>query len=125
MNTSSTAPGQHIAFIWVTRGKDWGFRFLRTAGRPNPLEIYETAFQGEMSEPETFQTAPNTVAIRVPDPEGRRDAAGRVIPHEFVLFRPLPVEVRSAQAALKLVWPLVADDFAQNWDQPSPITMDS
>lgn len=120
MSVPSSASGEPISFIWATRGKDWGFRFLRTAGRPNPLEIYETAFLGEVSNPETLQVAQGTVAIRVPDPEGRRDAAGRVIPHEFVLFEPLPVEVNSAQDALKLVWPLVADDFAKNWDQASP-----
>lgn len=125
MSSHGLASDQHLAFIWATRGRNWGFRFLRTAGRPNPLEIYEAAFQGEMREPETFQIAPGTIAIRVPDPEGRRDAAGRVIPHEFVLFSPLPAKVSSAQDALELVWPLVKDDFARNWDQPSPMTTDS
>ena len=124
MSAVSKGSSRDIAFLWATRGKDWGFRFLRTAGQPNPLEIYETAFRGEMRAPQTLQIAPGTIAIRVPDPEGRRDAAGRVIPHEFVLFRPLSAEISSAQDALNLVWPLVKDDFALNWDKPWPMPTD-
>ncbi|MGP0223595.1 hypothetical protein [Paenarthrobacter sp. NCHU4564] len=120
MKSGSSNQATELAFIWATRGKTWGFRFLRTAGQPNPLELYEKAFQGEMDAPETFQTNADTIAIRVPDPEGRRDAAGRVIPHEFVLFKPLPREVISAEEAFQLVWPEVKEDFARDWDQPKP-----
>jgi hypothetical protein len=119
--TSGSIDGvTELAYIWATRGKNWGFRFLRTAGLPDPLELYETAFQGDLDAPETFQANEDTVAIRISDPEGRKDVAGRVIPHEFVLLKPLPREVSSVEEALELVWPLVRDEYALAWDQPRP-----
>jgi hypothetical protein len=122
VNSDSSSADQEIAFIWATRGKNWGFRFLRTAGRSNPLEIYEAAFSGVEETTMAFRTEADTVAFRFPDPEERRDAAGRVIPHEFVLFPPLPSRVNSVEDGFHLVWPLVRDAFARDWEQPSPHT---
>ena len=121
--TSDTSSADHeIAFIWATRGRNWGFRFLRTAGQSNPLEIYEAAFSGIEDTTETFRANADTVAFRFLDPEKRRDAAGRVIPHEFVLLPPLPGKVSSLDDGFHLVWPLVKDDFARDWQQPRPHT---
>lgn len=120
MTSDSSSAHPKIAFIWATRGKNWGFRFLRTAGRSNPLAIYEASFAGVEDTTETFQANAETVAFRFLDPEKRRDAAGRVIPHEFVLFRPLPGRVNSVDDGFQLVWPLVRDDFARDWEQPRP-----
>lgn len=111
-----------IAFLWVSRGKNWGFRFLRTAGLVNPLEIYEAAFSGIGDTTEAFRKNADTVALRFPDPEKRCDAAGRMIPHEFVLFAPLSGKVSSAEDGFHLVWPLVKSDFARDWEQPQPRT---
>jgi hypothetical protein len=41
-----------------------------------------------------------------------------VIPHDFVLFSPLAERVASVDDGLRLVWPLVADEFQREWDQP-------
>jgi hypothetical protein len=121
--TSESSSADHkIAFIWATRGKNWGFRFLRTAGRSNPLEVYEAAFSGVEDTMEAFRVNAETIAFRFLDPEKRRDAAGRVIPHEFVLFPPLPGRVSSVDDGFRLVWPLVRDDFARDWEQPRPRT---
>ncbi|ABK02396.1 conserved hypothetical protein [Arthrobacter sp. FB24] len=122
MTSESSSADQKIAFIWATRGKNWGFRFLRTAGRSNPLEVYEAAFSGVEDSTEAFRANADTVAFRFLDPEKRRDAAGRVIPHEFVLFPPLPGRVSSVDDGFHLVWPLVRDDFARDWEQPRPRT---
>lgn len=46
--------------------------------------------------------------------------AGRVIPHEFVVFGPLADGIDSVEDGLRLVWPLVADAFARVWDLPKP-----
>lgn len=121
MTAGSSFAEQGPAFIWATRGKNWGFRFLRTANLASPLRVYKAAFAGIEASPEAFQTRAGTVAFRFLDPEERRDAAGRVIPHEFVLFLPLPREITSVAEGLRLVWPLVRDDFARDWDQPLPL----
>lgn len=122
MTSDSSSADQEIVFIWATRGKNWGFRFLRTAGRSNPLEVYEAAFSGAEDTTEAFQVKADTVAFRFLDPDKRRDAAGRAIPHEFVLFPPLPGKVSSVEDGFHLVWPLVKDDFARDWEQPQPRT---
>ncbi|KRE71706.1 hypothetical protein [Arthrobacter sp. Soil762] len=122
MTSDSSSADNEIAFLWATRGKNWGFRFLRTAGRSNPLEIYRAAFFGVEDTPEAFQASEDTIAFRFLDPEKRRDAAGRVIPHEFLLFPPLPSKVSSVEEGFHLVWPLVKDDFARDWEQPQPRT---
>jgi hypothetical protein len=60
------------------------------------------------------------VALRITDPLGRQDRAGRVIPHDFVVLPPLGDEVNSVEDGLRLVWPLVADQFDQVWELSTP-----
>jgi hypothetical protein len=60
------------------------------------------------------------VALRVPDPVGRLDRAGRVIAHDFVVFGALADGVTSVEAGRQRIWPLVADDFARVWDLSAP-----
>lgn len=107
-----------MRFIWVTRGRDWGFRFLRTAGYADPLPVYESAFDGVERRGDAFARKDNAVVLRIDDPLGRKDAAGRLIPHEFVIFDDEGWdgfdETRDA------VWPLVAQEFAQVWDSSEP-----
>lgn len=87
-----------MRFIWATRGKDWGFKFLRAGGFSDPLPIYEAAFEG---------TDPSLSTLRFDDPEGRTDRAGRVIEHDFV-FLDAPVAHFQEE-----VWPLVAEEYAR------------
>ena len=60
------------------------------------------------------------VALRFPDPEGRKDAAGRIIPHDFIVFSPTADEIDSLEDGLALVWDEVKDEYAQVWDVPRP-----
>lgn len=117
--------------IWATRGWSWGFRFLRSGGFFDPLPIYEVALSGLGWTLPAWRRLDETtgaagadlagaVALRFPDPHGRRDRAGRVIPHEFVVFPPLADEIHSLRDARKLVWPLVADEFSRRWKVTSP-----
>ena len=107
-------------FIWATRGRTWGFRFLRRGGRANPLSEYEAMFLDIGEEPEAWRRVAGKVGLRFPDPDGRRDAAGRVIPHDFVLFGTLAAEVDSLDDGRQRVWPEVADDFDTYWDKADP-----
>ena len=112
--------------MWATRGRVWGFRFLRTGGFADPLPIYETAFAGLADEPEVRRriagtgALPEVVALRLPDPLGRQDRAGRVIRHDFVVFPPLADEIDSVEDGRRLVWALVADEFTRVWELPTP-----
>ncbi|GAB3318850.1 hypothetical protein GCM10027451_38080 [Geodermatophilus aquaeductus] len=115
-----------MSLIWATRGRNWGFRFLRNDTSGDPLVFYDTAFSGVEDAPETCRrvggagSQPEMVALRFPDPEGRRDRAGRVIPHDFVVFDALVGDVDSVEVGRQRIWPLVADEFARLWELPAP-----
>lgn len=115
-----------MRLIWATRGRTWGFRFLHDGGFEDPLPVYESAFSGIEDKPEACRrvtktaTLPEMVALRFPDPSGRRDQAGRVIPHDFVVLQPLADEIDSVEQGRQLVWPLVADEFSRAWELSEP-----
>ncbi len=106
-----------MIILWATCGKDWGFRFLLDGGFDDPLPLYEKAFS-LLGDGGRFHRFGTTVALRFPDPQGRKDAAGRIIPHDFVLYGHNDLLPHSFDEAFQLVWPLVADSFAEIWDQP-------
>lgn len=108
------------SLIWATCGRRWGFRFLLTAGLRDPLATYERAFAVLGDEPQGCYREGEWVALRISDPLGRRDAAGRVIPHDFVLVGDALALVTSVEDGLRLVWPLVADAYARVWDADGP-----
>lgn len=112
-----------VDLIWATRGRSWGFRFLLDGGYPDPLSTYECAFAGIEDYGEATRRADGRVALRFPDPLNREDAAGRVIPHDFVVLGPLTDDINSVDDGIQRVWPLVADVYAQVWmneKAPSP-----
>lgn len=108
------------SLIWATRGRSWGFRFLLNGGRPDPLPEYERSFAGLGDEPATWRRTTGKVALRFPDPLERKDAAGRVIPHEFVVSGELADEIESVEDGLQQIWPLVAGAYARVWDAERP-----
>ena len=109
--------------IWATRGRSWGFRFLLAGGLPDPLQLYEQAFLGASDGPTVWQNTAGSVALRFPDPCGRRDSAGRVIPHDFVVRGDLATQIDSTDAGRRVVWPLVSDAYAAIWDAEGPPTV--
>ncbi len=114
--SASLSPTQ---LIWATRGHSWGFRFLLDAGFDDPLAEYERAFADVTDGPTACAISGGRVALRFPDPQGRRDSAGRSIPHEFVLIGELARQVRSVDDGLRQVWPFVEDAFARTWMLPT------
>ena len=118
MNGRST--DNDAGFIWATRGRTWGFRFLRNGGCASPLSEYETMFLEIGDRPEAWHRVADKVGLRFLDPDGRRDAAGRVIPHDFVLFGGWAAGVDSLDDGRQRVWPEVADEFNTCWDKAEP-----
>lgn len=114
-----------MRLIWATGGRKWGFRFLLDGGFSDPLETYERAFAGLEDETEVFRRVGNRVALRFLDPLGRRDTAGRVIPHDFVVMGALAASVGSVEDGLEHVWPLVVDVYAEVWQSDKPPTIES
>ncbi len=113
-------PAGSGCFIWATRGRTWGFRFLRDCGFDDPLEVYQDAFAGFGDRREGWQRLDAGVVLRFPDPEGRRDAAGRKIPHDLVLFDRWADGVDSLEAGIRRIWPEISDEFARVWHDDLP-----
>jgi hypothetical protein len=104
--------------IWATRGRTWGFRLLWTGGLPNPLEVYEAAFVGTDGAAEVLTQRGGVTAVRFPDPEGRTDRAGRLIPHEFVILT-AGIGFEQIDTARTTLWAEVAPLYASVWEQPA------
>lgn len=117
---TSSLTGEQATFIWATRGRTWGFRFLRSGGVEDPLRVYEDAFAAVEDQAESFRRIGDKVALRFPDPDGRRDAAGRVIPHDFVLLGRWAEEIKSLEEGRRRIWHEVADEFESVWDMSAP-----
>ncbi|GAA1436073.1 hypothetical protein GCM10009616_34990 [Microlunatus lacustris] len=109
-----------MRLIWATRGRSWGFRFLLDGGYSDPLPTYDRAFAGTEGEVSVCQRSGTYVALRLPDPQGRRDKAGRIISHDIVIWPPLADSVRSAEDGQRLVWPRLASAFDRVWNLPRP-----
>jgi len=82
--------------------------------------VYEEAFSGAEEVSEVSRRAAGRLALRFPDPLGRQDASGRVIPHDFVVFDSVPDDLDSVADGIRLIWPLVADEFDRVWALPEP-----
>ncbi|SMF05068.1 hypothetical protein L603_001600000260 [Cellulosimicrobium cellulans J34] len=106
--------------VWATRGRSWGFRFLVDGGFEDPLSTYDLAFSGIEGEPTAYRRVGGLVALRFPDPAGRHDRAGRVIPHDIVVLPPSAADVRSVDDGLRLVWPRLAEAYDRVWDRAQP-----
>lgn len=105
-----------MSLIWATRGRTWGFRFLHDGGFADPLPVYDAAFADIDAGQNAFRRTGTTVAARFLDPSGRKDAAGRPIPHELVIFPPLSNQVDNVDDALEQIWPLIAEEYETVWD---------
>jgi hypothetical protein len=108
--------------IWATRGRLWGFRFLLDAGLEDPLPEYERAFTGLSEGSTACRREGADVALRFPDPLGRRDAARRVIPHEFVVIGDVAGTIGSVGDGIRGIWPLVERAYARVWDKDTAPT---
>lgn len=111
-----------MKMIWATRGRTWGFRFLDGGGFPDPLVVYDQYFAGVGEGPEVWRPGGigEPLALRFPDPMGRRDEAGRTIPHEFIIFPPDSESLNSFEVCRERVWAQVKDRFAEIWNTLDP-----
>lgn len=112
-----------MRLIWATRGRTWGFRFLRRGGFTDPLPAYSAAFAEFEGATRVWSRVGDVTALRFEDPPGRKDRAGRVIPHDFVIFGDIANDVDSLSAGIHLIWPLVEVEYERNYGLPEPITI--
>ncbi|MFZ1382811.1 MAG: hypothetical protein WAS54_08520 [Scrofimicrobium sp.] len=103
------------SYIWATRGKLWGFRFLRDGGYSDPLPVYEAAFAGVADQRKVSKRVGDKLVLRFPDPKGRQDHARRVISHDFVI-RASSGDLPAVSEAARMAWDTVAAEYEELWD---------
>ena len=91
--------------IHATRGKDYGFRFIKKGGLPDPLQAYESAFSERPDAGLFNRLDDGRIALSFMDPQGRRDHAGRVIPHEVIIPKSMSGDIKDHADAVAKVWP--------------------
>lgn len=94
-------------------------------GLTDPLATYERAFERADGERTYVGHAEGLVALRFPDPLGRCDESGRLIPHDVVILESFEPRITSVEAGRELVWPLIEPAYAEVWDQPRAPRPDS
>lgn len=109
-----------MSLLWATRGHTWGFRFLRDGDLADPLVEYERMFPTTRPPTPPLQRVASKVAVRLDEPDGRRDRSGRLIEHDFIVDCDLADQVHSVDDARRLLWPLVRDEYAAVWHLPDP-----
>lgn len=97
-----------------SRGIDKGFHFLQNGGLKNPLKELEAAGVGDSTPVGAFKRYGKNaekVYVSFYDPLGRKDAAGRVIPHGVHLPKHLAEGINTQEDAVNRAWPLIKDSF--------------
>jgi len=110
-----------VRIIWATRGRSWGFRFLRRGGFVDPLPAYSAAFAEFEGAREVCNHVGDVTSLRFEDPLRRTDRAGRVIPHDFVIFDKVANDIHSVREGIDLVWHLVEEEYACDYGLPAPM----
>lgn len=103
-----------LGIIHSARGRNVGFMFPQRGGLSDPLHEYNLGFGGDDHSHTFFRRYGDNlekVAVRFPDPLGRKDHAGRIIPHDVLLPESLAKGVSNANDAEKVAWPRIKDVF--------------
>lgn len=93
---------------------------MLNGGLEDPLDTYERIFAGLNDSITAFHREGSAVAFRFPDPDGRRDEARRIIPHEFIVLDDPSATIDSVETAERAVWPLVSDIYSRIWGAETP-----
>lgn len=105
------------SILHTSRGKNKGFRFYQQGGTPDYFNLWSRHFEahGFQREGDIFEKLPNgMVAAAFADPKGRKDAAGRVIPHQVLVPGYLTKGINTLSDVVKEIWPMLEDAYNYN-----------
>lgn len=105
--------------IHASRTKNKGFKFFKDGSLDSPMSEYNKAGFANNTDPTMFKRYGDNnekVALRFEDPLGRKDFAGRVIPHEVILPKTLADGVETLQQGIDKVWPSIKDSYGDLYD---------
>lgn len=97
--------------IHATRGKTKGFTFLKQGGVPTFLQEYENAFGHDSGQTGVFKKVGGKIAVSFLDPDGKKDFAGRLIPHEILIPKSMAHGINNVDDVMEKIWPLLKDQY--------------
>lgn len=105
--------------IHASRGRNVGFRFLKSGGLKDALADYEKAFGANNGQSEVFERlSDGRIAAAFLDPHGRSDVAGRRIPHQVLIPRSMAGDVHNLDDVKTKIWPKLADAYDEVYKMP-------
>ena len=107
----------NVAFL--TRGKDYGFRFLDSGGTKTPLSDLEGLFGDSVMDQSAgfFEKNGGVIGASFLDPDGRKDQAGRTIPHFVVVPKSMSKDINNLDDVVSKVWPQLKDRYPYTYDE--------
>jgi hypothetical protein len=97
--------------VLATRTRNRGSQFLLKGGLDDALPEYLKAGFGDSIADNSMKKFGGKVAVSFNDPEGRKDAAGRIINHEVILPESLSGGISNFESARSKAWPLIKDQY--------------
>jgi len=104
---AATVDIEPSSVIHGSRGKDVGFRFIKKGGVPDPIHEYSKVFDGHTGGDKFERYGGGKIAARFLDPEGRKDAAGRTIPHEVIIPKSMSEGINNLDDVVSKIWPML------------------
>lgn len=98
----------------LSRGKDYGFRVIQSGGSSDAVSSADSVFGEDASGssmPGNFEKKEGHVLSTFLDPEGRKDRAGRVIPHTVVVPPSQSSGLNSSKDVQDKIWPKLKDNY--------------
>lgn len=108
------------SLIHVSRGKNRGFTFLAEGGTKTYLAAYDKFNLSSESGKEFLIRAKDgsgELGVRIQDPLGRRDFAGRSIPHDIVIPASMAEGINSVDDVKSKIWPLLKDTYSAFYEE--------
>jgi hypothetical protein len=98
--------------VFYSRGKNKGLRFMQNGGTPTPLAEFGKGFQGDYDQPmDYFHKYEGKIAVVLKDPEGRKDHAGRYIPHNLIIPKSMAPGIDNIDDVVEKIWPKLKDIY--------------
>lgn len=101
-----------ITVMHMSRGKNNGFRFYNDGQSPSPLSEYDKGFDGQQESHSHFKKYDGKVAATFLDPEGRKDRAGRPIPHQVIVPKSMADGINNVDDVVAKIWPIIKEDYS-------------
>ena len=108
------------SLVFSTRTKNKGFSIYDKGGLSNPFGALESAGmitgRNELQPGNIRKLKDGSVAAVMHDPRGRKDSAGRVIPHSMIIPKSMSAGIDSISDVASKIWPLLEDRYAAMYD---------